>query len=196
MGIDANIAKRLFLDNGYSANYFIEEQRKSPGIKRLHRRTILNHLLFILSLSVVSAFTINFFSPAGITLVGRWDETPGGVTTNNDTFIDEYEIEHPEIAKQIYDSGKAVFVDSRARDNYQDGHIKGAVSLPVGQFDELVEAFGEKYPTDTFIIAYCSGRTCNDSHKLAQLLFNYGYVNVGVFLDGYPEWKAEGYPIE
>lgn len=159
-------------------------------------RKILKQMLFLLGIAVISAFTINFFSPTGIALVGRWDETPGGVTTNNDTLTDVYEIEHPEIAKKIYDSGNAVFVDSRSHNNYQDGHIKGAVSLPVGQYDGLIQAFGEKYPTDTFIIAYCSGRTCDDSHKLAQLLLNYGYMNVGVFIDGYLGWKVEGYPIE
>lgn len=196
MGIDANIAKLLFLDNGFSANYYIVELRMSLGARPMQWRKTLKQMLFLLGISVISAFTINFFSPAGIALVGQWDKAPSDITTNNDTFIHEYEIEHPEIAKQIYDSGKAVFVDTRSPNNYQEGHIKGAISLPIGQFDELIESFGKKYPIDTFIIAYCSGRTCNDSHKLAQLLFNYGYMNVGVFIDGYPGWKAEGYPIE
>jgi rhodanese-related sulfurtransferase len=159
---------------------------------------ILKQMIFLLGISVISAFTINFFSPAGIALVGQWDESLGVVTakTNNDTFIDEFVIEDAENAKQIYDSDRAVFVDSRSHENYQDGHIKGAASLPVGQFDEIIEAFEEKYPTDTFIVAYCSGRTCNDSHKLAQLLLDYGYMSVSVFIDGYPGWKAKGYPIE
>ena len=159
---------------------------------------ILKQMIFLLGVSVIAAFTINFFSPAGIALVGQWDESLGVVTakTNNDTFIDEFVIENAENAKQIYDNGKAVFVDSRAHENYQDGHIKGAASLPVGQFDELIEAFEDKYPTDTFIVAYCSGRTCDDSHKLARLLLDNGYMSISVFIDGYPGWQAEGYPIE
>jgi len=44
------------------------------------------------------------------------------------------------IAK-IYDSGEAVFVDARSREDYEEGHIKGAVSLPVGQFHDFIEAF-------------------------------------------------------
>jgi rhodanese-related sulfurtransferase len=30
---------------------------------------------------------------------------------------------------------------------------------------------------------------------LEELLFDHGYVNVSIFIDGYKGWKAEGYPI-
>ena len=100
------------------------------------------------------------------------------------------------ITKQIYDKRTAVFVDARSLENFKNGHIKGAESLPLDQFDNFIKAFKEKYPANTFIVTYCSGRTCNDSHRLEQLLFDHGYVNVSIFIDGYQGWKAEGYPID
>ena len=106
------------------------------------------------------------------------------------------EIDDVKIARQIYDSGTALFVDARAREAYEDGHIPGAVSLPVGQFDTYIDSFIGENSTDGPIVAYCSGRTCEDSHKLAQLLLEIGFVNVRVFIDGFPGWEAEGYPIE
>jgi len=155
-------------------------------------------MIFLLGISIISAFTVNFFSPAGIALVGQWDESLDVIDAKakSDVFNDELEIKHVKIAKQIYDSDKAVFVDARSFENFEDGHIQGAESLPLGQFDSLIESFKEKYPADTIIVTYCSGRTCDDSHRLEQLLFDNGYVNVSVFIDGYPGWKAEGYPIE
>ena len=155
-------------------------------------------IIILLGISVVAAFTVNFFSPSGIALVGQWDDSKGAITAKakNDVFVDEFEIDDVKIAKQIYDSGKAIFVDARSTDNYKDGHIKGAVSLPVGRFDEAVEAFKDQYSIESTIVTYCSGRTCNDSHHLAQLLFEHGYVNVSVFIDGYPGWEGEGYPVE
>ena len=55
-------------------------------------------------------------------------------------------------AKKDFDDGNAVFVDTRAEVAYQQGHIKGAINLPM-------EAFEMRYkeiPTNKKIIAYCS----------------------------------------
>ncbi len=159
---------------------------------------IIKETIFLIGVSIISAFTVNFFSPAGIAFVGQWDESLGvaAAKAKSDVFSGELEIKHVKIAKQIYDSDKAVFVDARSFENYKDGHIKGAESMPIDQFGTLIEAFKQKYPADTTIVTYCSGRTCGDSHRLEQLLFDNGYVNVSVFIDGYPGWKAKGYPIE
>ncbi len=158
----------------------------------------IKEAIFLLGISIISAITVNFFSPAGIALVGQWDESLDVIAEKDksDVFSGELEIKHVKIAKQIYDSDEAVFVDARSLKDFEDGHIKGAESLPLGQFDNLIDGFKEKYPADTFIVTYCSGRTCDDSHKLEQLLFDNGYVTVSVFTDGYQGWKAEGFPIE
>ena len=159
---------------------------------------IIREMIFLLGISIISAFAVNFFSPAGIALLGQWDEPPGIIAsqTKNDVFSGELEIKHVKTAKQIYDKGKAVFVDARSLENFKNGHIKGAESLPLDQVDNLIKAFKEKYPADTSIVAYCSGRSCDDSHRLEQLLFDHGYINVSIFIDGYQAWKAEGFPIE
>ena len=148
--------------------------------------------------SIIAAFAVNYFSPAGIALVGQWDTSQGVITANekNDIVLTDLEIGDVTLAKKLYDSQKFIFVDARSRDDYDEAHIKGAVSLPVGQLDEKIEAFLEQYPPEKAIITYCSGRTCEDSHRLAQLLLAFGYTEINVFIDGYPGWKAEGYPIE
>ncbi len=114
----------------------------------------------------------------------------------NDIVITDLEIGDVTLARKLYDSGKFVFVDARSRDDYEEGHIKGAVSLPVGEFDEKIDVFLEEYSSEKAIVTYCSGRTCEDSHRLAQLLLAFGYTEINVFIDGFPGWKAEGYPIE
>ena len=155
-------------------------------------------IVILLGSAVIAAFAVNYFSPAGISLVGQWDESKGVITANakDDAVVVDLEIDDVKIAKQIYDSGKAVFVDARSRENYEDGHIKGAVSLPVGQFDESIDAFHDQYSPSSSIVIYCSGRTCEDSRRLAHLLLDEGYTNVTVMIDGYPGWESEGYPIE
>ena len=158
----------------------------------------IKELSILAGTSIIAAFAVNYFSPAGIAIVGQWDIAKGVITANekNDIVLDSLEIGDIALAKELYDSQKFLFVDARTGDDYDEGHIKGAISLPVGQFDEKIEAFLEQYPPEKAIITYCSGRTCEDSHNLAQLLLAVGYTKINVFIDGFPGWESEGYPIE
>ena len=152
----------------------------------------------VLGLSLAAAFVVNYFSPAGIALVGQWDTAQGVVTAKakNDIVIDGIEIGTVDQAKKLYDSGEYIFVDARSQEDYEEGHIKGALSLPVGQFEEKIATFLERHPPEVSIVTYCSGRNCSDSHYLAEFLLEYGYEKVSVFIDGFPGWEAEGHPIE
>jgi rhodanese-related sulfurtransferase len=158
----------------------------------------IKEISILVGISVIIALALNSFSPRGIALVGQWDTTQGVVSANekNNFVLNDLEIDNVTLAKKLYDSQKFVFVDARSRNDYDEGHIKGAVSLPFGQFDEKIEMFLERYPPEKAIITYCSGRTCEDSHNLAQLLLAFGYTKVNVFIDGLPGWETEGYPIE
>ena len=164
----------------------------------MNLKKIVKQASILLGASVILAFIVNYFSAAGIALVGQWDTTEGVITAKakNDVVTDKLEIDEVIRAKQIFDDGSVLFVDARARDNYDEGHIPGAVALPVGQFDELIDTFLDQHAIEQPIVTYCSGRTCEDSHNLAQLLMDFGYTDVKVFIDGYPGWEAEGYPVE
>jgi rhodanese-related sulfurtransferase len=158
----------------------------------------LKELIILIGISVIAALGINFFSPNGIALVGQWDTSQGVVNARekNHLVLDELEIDDVADAKTLYDSGNVLFVDARSREDYKDGHVKGAYSLPVGKFDEKIGKFLELFAPDRPIVTYCSGRACEDSHHLAQLLISSGYQNTSVMIDGFPAWEAEGYPVE
>ena len=130
--------------------------------------------------------------------MGQWDTANGVITANpiENTEGRAQEIQNVAQAKEIFNKGNALFVDARSSDNYDVGHIQGAISLPVGEFDERIESFLNRYSPDQPIVTYCSGRTCEDSHELAQFLTDAGYTRVRVFIDGYPGWESEGHPIE
>jgi len=152
----------------------------------------------ILTVSFVAAFAVNYFSPAGIALVGQWDTSQGVVTAKkkNDIVVDGIEIGTVDLARKLYDTGRYIFVDARSTEDYEEGHIKGALSLPAGQFDDKIAAFMERHPPEVSIVTYCSGRTCEDSHHLAEYLMASGYDKINVFIDGFPGWEAEGHPID
>ena len=158
----------------------------------------IKEIVILAGVAVTLALVINYISPRGIALVGQWDTSKGvidaGTLDENEYRVAEID-QVPEAAKIFYNDD-TLFVDARSTEDYENGHIPGAISWPMGQFDERIETFLKRYPPDLPIIIYCSGRTCRDSHNLALLLLDVGFRDVRVFIDGFPGWEAEGYPIE
>jgi rhodanese-related sulfurtransferase len=151
-----------------------------------------------LAVAVLLALLSNTFSPASIPLFGQWDESKGVIRANpkNGKNSLGFEIDSVETAKEMYDKGASIFVDARDRDAFEERHIKGAVLFPISEFDARIDNFLDRYEPDQNIIIYCSGRSCEDSHHLAQLLTEFGYKNVSVMIDGFPGWEKKGFPVE
>jgi 3-mercaptopyruvate sulfurtransferase SseA len=57
-----------------------------------------------------------------------------------------------EEAIKMIKAKKAVFVDVRGKDQYDQGHIKGAINIPLGDIVTRVR----EVPPKTFIITYCA----------------------------------------
>lgn len=157
----------------------------------------VREIIYILGAAVILAFTVNSLSPNGIALTGSWDTEDGVITARSkaDVVVHDIEIQTIVEAKEIYDSKQAVFIDARDSSVYEKGSIKGAVSFSVYDYEELIETFIARYPLEQKLVTFCSGRECDESHKLAMLLKAEGYTDIRVFIDGFPAWKKEGLPV-
>jgi rhodanese-related sulfurtransferase len=155
------------------------------------------HMLLLLAVAFSLALLVNRLSPHGIPLIGQWETDLGVVTadTAEAALWMDFEISAPEVAKQVFDAGSALFVDVRSQDMFDAGHIPGAVSLPLGDFDARLEQFAADVSPTQPIVTYCSGRLCQDSHTAAQRLLERGFENVVVYIDGFPGWMDYGYPV-
>ena len=92
-----------------------------------------------------------------------------------------------EEAKQIMDSEEDyIILDVREQDEYDAGHIPGAVLIPYTQIEE--KAMGILPDKDQLILVYCrSGRR---SKIAAEALVQLGYTNVKEF-GGIIDWPYE-----
>jgi rhodanese-related sulfurtransferase len=158
----------------------------------------IKEIMMLVGVSVALALVVNYLSPRGIALVGQWNTAEGIISANTagDETYRIAEIDQVTDAAKIFYDDDTLFVDARSTADYQSGHIPDAISLPVGQFDEQIESFLERYLPNQPIVTYCSGRTCEESHYLAQLLLDSGFSEVRVFINGFSGWEAAGYPIE
>jgi rhodanese-related sulfurtransferase len=100
-------------------------------------------------------------------------------------------------AKEKWDEG-VTFVDARAEDFYRyQGHIRGAISLPVLEFDTRFPEVKDRLPSpEEEIVCYCSGFGCEESTELAHKLVEKGYRAVYVYEGGWPGWSEAGFPSE
>jgi len=93
-------------------------------------------------------------------------------------------------ALKLHASGQAVFVDVRSNEQYQLGHIKGAMSIPGSQ---LIRRFTEVPPKKT-IITYCACSAEQSSGRAAADLIAHGVKNVFALKGGWHEWDNDGHP--
>jgi rhodanese-related sulfurtransferase len=100
-----------------------------------------------------------------------------------------------EEAQVLYDRHAALFIDSRYAYDFGIGHIKGAVNIPLHDFD-TVKRLLDPLPRDQVIITYCDGEECSSSVELAKLLYASGFVNVKIFFGGWNEWRTRNQPME
>ncbi len=88
-------------------------------------------------------------------------------------------------------AGDVTILDVRPAEEYHAGHIPGAVSIPI---EELKRRLAE-LPPDKPIVAYCRGPYCVYAYQALEVLRARGRA-ARRLVDGLPEWKAAGFPIE
>ncbi len=87
--------------------------------------------------------------------------------------------------------GLVTVLDVRPSEEYEAGHIPGAVNLPLGDLKKRLK----ELPKGQEIIAYCRGPYCVLAFEAIASLRKNGF-EARRLEEGYPEWKAAGLPVE
>ena len=88
-------------------------------------------------------------------------------------------------------SADVIILDARPVSEYAAGHIAGAISVPV---DELRRRL-RQLPRNKQYVAYCRGPYCIYADQAVEFLRANGR-RARRLLDGFPEWRAAGLPVE
>ena len=88
--------------------------------------------------------------------------------------------------------GGLILLDCRTEKEFKKGHLPGALNVPRGKVEFLIEKKVNNY--DTPLVVYCKsgGRACLTSCTLADM----GYTNVSSMKDGFSAWTKAGNPVE
>jgi len=95
----------------------------------------------------------------------------------------------PQDAVAKLKSGEAVIVDVRDKDEWDEGHIPGAMHMSRGMLELNIE---EKVPDlNAMIICHCGGG--GRGALATESLQKKGYKNVRNMAGGFKAWKAAGF---
>ena len=87
--------------------------------------------------------------------------------------------------------GLVVVLDVRPREEYEAGHLPGAVNIPILELEKRLR----ELPRRKEVIAYCRGPYCLMSYDAVSLLRKKG-MKARRLEAGLPEWRAAGLPVE
>jgi molybdopterin/thiamine biosynthesis adenylyltransferase/rhodanese-related sulfurtransferase len=90
------------------------------------------------------------------------------------------------------DGGDApLFLDVREPDEWQEGHLPGALHVPRGNLESRIESLVPD--KDREIVVYCASG--NRSAFAAKALGELDYTDVSSLSGGFVDWKRNGYPF-
>lgn len=98
-------------------------------------------------------------------------------------------VDRDELAKRLR-AGYVVVLDVRPTAEYDAGHIRGAVSVPITELGKRLR----EVPKNRRVVAYCRGPYCVYADDAVRTLGKRGY-RAARLQDGYPEWAAAGLPV-
>lgn len=97
-------------------------------------------------------------------------------------------------AKQLFDSG-AAFIDTRRNSDWDAGRIPDAIYLELKSNYTEASLSAEVGKGDP-LVCYCNGHKCKRSSVCSEKAVGWGFSKVYYYRDGFPAWKAAGYPVE
>lgn len=91
--------------------------------------------------------------------------------------------------------GRYRIIDARPREEYEQAHIFSAVSIPVKDFEKLIDLLPKD--KDVLLVVYGNDPELETSgkRKWAEKAIAAGYTNMAVYADSFSGWKEKHLPV-
>ncbi|MGH2694707.1 MAG: ArsR/SmtB family transcription factor [Actinomycetota bacterium] len=96
-----------------------------------------------------------------------------------------------DLSRRLRRKEDLVVLDVRPSEEYEAGHIPGAISIPVSELRRRLR----ELPKRKEIVAYCRGAYCAFAPEAVRYLTRKGY-RARLLSDGLPDWASAGLPLE
>lgn len=110
------------------------------------------------------------------------------------SFLDQRSALEPisasELLSKIHDED-IVVIDVRPKEEFLNGHIPGAVSIPLSELNDKIKDL----PAGKEIVAYCRGKYCVLAAEASKLLSSKGFKTT-ILKDDVNSWRFAGLDVE
>lgn len=181
---------------------------------RMLRKTLVETLALVI-LSVGLAYTANAVRGSGsIQWTKNYFDTGAGLALpkqpedQRDTSGASHakhryqEISFDELAELLDDPttdvGLNVLIDARNDEQYETGHIPGAIQCDPYNLEPYIDEVLSYTMGALKVIVYCGGGDCEDSAFMCRELLeaDVPYDALHLYAGGWEEWTAKGMPVE
>ncbi len=98
-------------------------------------------------------------------------------------------LNYHQVLKNI-DNPKFLLIDARHKEDWEKEHIGNAINI-TPPYEGNTDSYFKKImslPNDKIIVVYCTGGSCDASHKVASDLIAIGYKHVFLYSGGWDDW--------
>jgi rhodanese-related sulfurtransferase len=99
-------------------------------------------------------------------------------------------------AYELFQQGRALFIDARPPDEYAELHIPQALNITPEMMEKGQAAAVAGLAQDREIVVYCGQVSCDLALQVAEKLQARGFTQVAVYLGGFRAWDEAGYPAD
>jgi rhodanese-related sulfurtransferase len=115
--------------------------------------------------------------------------TPKILNWDNDVVENYGDISIQKAMKLIEEKPDLVILDVRTIAEFEEGHIEGAINIPVDEIDSRLDDLSK----DDELLVYC--RTGNRSGTSINILSDAGYTKIYHMHEGISVWIQQGHPV-
>jgi len=108
-----------------------------------------------------------------------------------DTHIKK-ETHSADVLTMLQENTDLVVLDVRTKNEFNAGHIKGALNIDISQQSAVNEL--NKLDKDAKYIVHC--HTSARSNTTVDFMLKNGFKNIYQMMDGYFGWNIKGFPFE
>jgi len=155
-------------------------------------------IIVIIIIATVAALVVNAARTGGVALIGNWPSgtsngegpvVPPSAQPGDPPFITL------EDAVTMFQSKDVMFIDARSTEDYDYGHITGAINIPYDYMDDHWYNVIDSLDHSRAYVVYCSGSECEVSLNLGRYMADQGFKHIHVFFGGWSEWLDNKLPI-
>lgn len=163
-------------------------------------KSIIKEILFILIFSIAIGVVYNFMLPKPLPLIYQKkavsklsDDAVFGKSESEKTKDDIEKIDGKTVTYEqmlkIIPNDEFILIDARNPEYYKKSRIGSSINIfPYAEESDVMNKILD-LPQNKKIVVYCDGGNCDSSHKIAEILINFGFSNVFIYTGGWDEWS-------